>query len=93
MDTAAPRVVSSPGMGRIELFIVAGVALLGVGTAWLLRTGLWRRGRLAFVAASVVAGLLLLTRRVGWGELGVLAVVGAAVFLASPAPRQPPRRR
>jgi hypothetical protein len=45
---------------------------------------------MGFVALAVVAGLLLATRRVGWGELLVLvAVLGVPLILA--APRRPPR--
>jgi hypothetical protein len=78
------------GLGRAELAVIAATALLLVGTAWFVKTGLWRRGRIGFVALAVVAGLLLATRRVGWGELLVLvAVLGVPLILA--APRRPPR--
>ncbi|HET8734460.1 MAG TPA: hypothetical protein VFM45_11910 [Anaeromyxobacteraceae bacterium] len=67
------------------------LALALVAVAWLVKTGLWRRGRLAIVALAAVAALALLTRRVGLGELLVLvAVLGlpALLFLQ----RAPPRR-
>jgi hypothetical protein len=77
------------GMGRSELFVVVATALLLVTTAWFVKTGVWRRGRMGFVAAAVLAGLLLATHRVGWGELLVLfAVLGVPLLLV--LPRRPP---
>jgi hypothetical protein len=63
------------------------LALLLVATAWLVRTRRWREKRLLPLGVAVLAGLLLLSRRVGWGELAVLAavvVVPAVLF----APRR-----
>jgi hypothetical protein len=80
------------GLGRQELAIVVLLALALVAVAWFVKTGLWRRGRLALVAVAAVAALALLTRRVGLGELLVLlAVLGLpALLLLARAP--PPRR-
>ncbi len=78
-------------MGRLELLVVVAVALAMVGVAWFLRTGLWRRGRLALVALALLAGFLLLTRRVGWGELlVVLVLLLLPALLLGPA-REPRR--
>jgi hypothetical protein len=77
-------------MGRMELLVVAALALALLGIAWLLRTGLWKRGRLALLGIALLAGFLLLTHRVGWGELLILvAVLGVPILLL--APRRPPR--
>ncbi|ABC83893.1 hypothetical protein Adeh_4129 [Anaeromyxobacter dehalogenans 2CP-C] len=76
------------GMGRTELFLVVLLALAVVGVAWFLRTGAWKRGRIGIVAAGLLVGLLLLTRRVGWGELAVVLVLaGIPFFLLAPRRR------
>jgi Sec-independent protein translocase protein TatA len=76
------------GMGRTELLLVVLLALAVVGVAWYLRTGAWKRGRIGIVAAGVLVGLLLLTRRVGWGELAVVLVLaGIPFFLLAPRRR------
>jgi hypothetical protein len=83
------------GLGRQELAIVVLLALALVAVAWFVKTGLWRRGRLALVALAALAALALLTRRVGLGELLVLlAVLGlpALLFMARPAPPRGGRR-
>lgn len=81
------------GLGRQELAIVVLVALALVTVAWFLKTGLWRRGRLALVGLAAVAALALLTRRVGLGELLVLlAVLGLPALLAL-SRAGPPRGR
>jgi hypothetical protein len=75
-------------MGRTELFLIVLLALAVVGVAWFLRTGAWKRGRIGIVAAGVLVGLLLLTRRVGWGELAVVLVLaGIPFFLLAPRRR------
>lgn len=82
------------GLGRQELAIVVLVGLALVAVAWLVKTGLWRRGRIALVAVAAVAALAVLTRRVGLGELLVLlAVLGlpALLVLARAGPPRPPR--
>jgi len=80
------------GMGRIELLIVAALALSAVTLGWFARSGIWRRRRLAIIAGAVLAAFLILSRRVGWGELLVVAavVVLPAVILPSrgPGPRR-----
>jgi hypothetical protein len=82
------------GLGRTELLVIVGIALLLVGSAWFLRTGLWKRGRLVWVALAVGAGFLLLTRRLGWGELlVVLAVLGFPALLLLPRRSARPERR
>lgn len=78
------------GLGRQELAVVVLLALALVLVAWFVKTGLWRRGRMVIVGVALVAGLALLTRRVGVGELLILvAVVGVPLLLVAPwrAPR------
>lgn len=89
-----PRASIGAVLGRTELLVVAAVALGIVGIAWFLRTGAWKRGRVAIVALVLVAGVLLATRRLGWGELlVVLAVVGLPVLLLAPRRPAAGRRR
>lgn len=82
------------GLGRQELLVVVLLALALVTVAWFVKTGLWRRGRMVIVAVGLLAGLALLTRRVGLGELLVLvAVLGVPVLLLTPGRAEPGRRR
>jgi len=60
---------------RQALLVLMGLALALVCVAWFLRSGLWRRQRLAVVAIGAVVLLAVLSRRVGVGELLVLAVL------------------
>ena len=88
-DVDAPRllqaapVLSSPAVTRTQLLVLALTALAAITLGWFARTGLWRRHRLAFLAAAVACGLLLLSRRVGLAELAIVAglVLVATVFL------------
>jgi O-antigen ligase len=75
-------------MGRQELIVVACTGLLLVGVAWFIQSGRWRERRLLVVSAALLAALAVLSRRVGWGELLVLAaVVGIPVLLLAPRRR------
>jgi len=49
--------------------------LLLVAVAWFVRTRRWRERRLFLPGLALLAALLFLSRRVGWGELAVLAAV------------------
>jgi hypothetical protein len=62
-------------VARQALLLVAALVLAFVGVAWFLRSGLWQRPRLAVFAIAAVVALALLSRRVGVGELVVVAVV------------------
>jgi hypothetical protein len=74
-------------MGLRHVLVAFLTALAIVLAAWLARSGLWRRGRLALVAVAVVAALGLLARRLGLGELAVVAVLVVIPFLLVPARR------
>jgi len=63
------------GFGRVELLLVFLTALAGIGVAWFARTGRWRQRRLVPITLAVLAGYALLARRLGWGELLVVAVL------------------
>jgi hypothetical protein len=68
---------------RTQLLILALAALAAVTLAWLVKSGLWRRHRIAFLVGAVAVALLALTRRIGLQELAIVAglVVLATVFL------------
>ena len=61
--------------GRMQLLVVAAAVLALVGVAWFARAGLWRRGRLLPIALALAVGLGVLSRRIGAGELVVIAAV------------------
>jgi hypothetical protein len=63
------------GMGRVELLVVLLAALAAVGVAWWARTGRWRQRRLLPITLAVLGAYVLLARRLGWGELLVVAVI------------------
>ena len=67
---------------RAVLFV-----LILVAVAWFVRTRRWRERRLIPMGVALLAALVLVTRRVGWGELGVIAVV-AIVPMVLFAPRR-----
>lgn len=74
--------------GRPQLFSLAALVLVAVAVAWLLRSGHLRRGgRVWLVALGAVAALAVLARRVGWGELAVLAVLALLPVLVLPVRR------
>ncbi len=75
MDSPALPVLSSRLVYGRQALIVFLLLLCVIAAGWFLRTGLWRRGRLALVTFAIFGGLALLSRRVGWGELVVIAVV------------------
>lgn len=72
-------------LGRGELYAVVIAALCAIVLAWLLRTQAWRRFRVAIVGAAVLATFLVVTRRLGLGELLVVIalVVVPAVLVAT----------
>jgi hypothetical protein len=82
-------VLSSPSVGRLQLFILFLTALAIIAAAWFIKTGLWRRARLFLVTAVIFGGLALLTRRIGLGELAVLSVVLLVPLFVLPARRPP----
>ncbi len=70
------------GFGRVELLVLVLTVLAGLGVAWLARTGRWRQRRLVPITLAVLVAYALLARRLGWGELLVVAVlVVPLVFL------------
>jgi hypothetical protein len=72
----------------LTAFRAVSLVLLLVAVAWFVRTHRWRERRLLPVAVALVAALALLSRRVGWGELTVIAAV-----IVVPAILFAPRRR
>ncbi len=83
-----PRpVLSSAAVTRTQLLVLS-LALLGaVLVGWIVRSGLWRRHRIAMVGAAVLLGLLALTRRLGWAEVAVVAGVIVLAAILVPARR------
>lgn len=75
MDIPPLPVLSSWAVYGRQALIVFLLLLCVVAAGWFLRAGLWRRGRLALVTLAIFGGLALLSRRVGLGELLVIAVV------------------
>jgi hypothetical protein len=70
------------GFGRLELLVVVLTLLAGVGVAWFATTGRWRQRRLVPITLAGLIAYVLLARRLGWGELLVVAVlVVPLVFL------------
>jgi len=70
------------GFGRVELLVLVLTVLAGLGVAWFARTGRWRQRRLVPITIAVLVAYVLLARRLGWGELLVVAVlVVPLVFL------------
>jgi hypothetical protein len=54
-----------------------------VAVAWFIRSGRWRERRVLAVGLALLGGLALLSRRVGWGELLLIAallVIPAILF-------------
>ncbi len=80
-------------MAAKQLLVVALTALALVLVAWVAKAGLWRRGRLALVSVAIVVALGVLARRIGLGEVLVLAVVVLIPFFVVPARRAPPSGR
>ncbi len=75
-------------MGPLVAYRALLLLLLLVAVAWFVRSSRWRERRLWFLATALLAGLALLSRRVGWAEL--LLIVGLIVL---PAILFAPRRR
>ena len=70
------------GFGRLELLVLVVTVLAGIGVAWFARTGRWRQRRLVPITIAVLVAYVLLARRLGWGELLVIAVLAVPlVFL------------
>jgi hypothetical protein len=80
-----------PPVARSELLVVVLTVLAVITGGWLIKTGLWRRTSLLLVTVTVFGGLALLTRRIGWGELAVIALLLGIPFLifAPSRPRKP----
>lgn len=78
-------------MTRAQLLVLGLAVLAAAFVGWIVRSGLWRRHRVAIVGAGVLLALLALTRRLGWAELAIVAgtVLLAAVLV--PAGRRAPR--
>jgi hypothetical protein len=75
-------------MGRQQLLVIAAAGLALLGVAWFIRSGRWRERRLLFVSVALLVALGVLSRRVGWGELLVLAaVIGIPFILLAPRRR------
>ena len=79
MDCARGAWSSPRAVTRTQLLVLCLALLAAVVVGWIARSGLWRRHRVAIVGVAVLAGLLALTRRLGWQEL---AIVGGVVLLA-----------
>lgn len=79
--------LSSRAVTRTQLLILALAALATVLLAWLVKSGLWRRHRLALLVAAVAVGLLILTRRVGLQELAIVAGLVLVATVLLPARR------
>jgi len=79
--------------GRVQLFSLAALLLAAVFVAWWVRGGHVRRGRLWLVTVLAAGALAVLSRRVGWGELAVLAVLVLVPVMVMPARRPPPGGR
>ncbi|WP_242337242.1 MULTISPECIES: hypothetical protein [Anaeromyxobacter] len=70
------------GIGRVELLVVLLTALAAISVAWFARSGRWRQRRFVPLTIALLSAYALLARRLGWGELLVLAVlVVPLVFL------------
>jgi hypothetical protein len=74
-------------MGQMQLILLVATLLAGVAVAWLVHRGLWREKRLWPIAILLLGGYALLARRLGWGELLVLAGVVLVPLLLVPARR------
>jgi len=72
---------------RTQLLVLSLASLSAVTLGWLARSGLWRRNRVAIVGAALLAGLLALTRRLGWQELAIVAGVVVLAAVLAPARR------
>ena len=72
-------------MQRQALLLAAATALVAITLAWFARERLWRRPPLVVIMVALVVGLLFLLRRIGWGELLVVAVVILVPMLLVPA--------
>jgi hypothetical protein len=64
------------------------LVLLLIAVAWFIRTRRLGERRLWPIGIALVAGLALLSRRVGWGELLlIVAVIVIPAILFAPRPR------
>jgi hypothetical protein len=89
-----PARASIASVGKTQLVTLTFTLLAVVAVAWLIKAGHWRRGRLLLVTGGIAVALALLTRRLGLGELVILAVLVLLPALLLPArrPRPDPRR-
>jgi hypothetical protein len=72
-------------VSRARLLLAAGFVLALILVAWFIRTGRWKQRRLALLSCAALAGLLLLSRRVGWAELAILAGLVLVPFILLPS--------
>jgi FtsH-binding integral membrane protein len=72
-------------MQRQALLVAAATALVAIMLAWFARERLWRRPPLIVIMVALAVGLLFLFRRIGWGEILVVAVVVLVPMLLVPA--------
>jgi hypothetical protein len=75
-------------VNRARLLLAAAFVLALLAVGWFVRTGRYKERRLAFFTCALGAAFLLLSRRVGLAELGILA--GLVLF---PLLILPQRRR
>lgn len=83
-----PRALIAAAVTRTQLLVLALAALAAVIVGSIVRSGLWRRHRVALLGAGVLAGLLGLSRRLGWQELLVVAGAVALAVILVPARRR-----
>jgi len=74
--------------GRAQLFSLVALFLAAVTLAWMFKGGLVRRGRLWIITLGLVVMLAFLARRMGWGEVAVLAVLAFLPLMILPARRR-----
>lgn len=75
-------------MTRTQLLVVVLALLAAISVGWIVRSGLWRRHRVAIAGGAILLGLLALTRRLGWPELATVAGTVIAAALLLPARRE-----
>jgi hypothetical protein len=76
--------------GRAQLFSLVALFLAVVALAWMFRGGFARRNRLWVVTIGLLMALGVLARRMGWGEVAVLAVLAFVPLLMLPARKERP---
>lgn len=71
-------------MGRAQLLIALLTIFVGILVAWFVRRGYWRQSRLLPITIALGVAFAVLSRRVGWGELLVVASVILVPMLLMP---------